>query len=149
KLEDFFIAYGKQDRERGEFVESVSIPLPKPDELFAVHKITKRRDEDITATLGAFRVRVVDGVVAEAVIAYGGMAGTPQRARAVEAALMSQPWSLDTIEAALDAFETDFQPLSDWRASAEYRMLAAKNLLKRFYIESMEGPTRIVRHEVA
>ena len=149
KLEDFFIAYGKQDRERGEFVESVSIPLPKPDELFAVHKITKRRDEDITATLGAFRVRVVDGVVAEAVIAYGGMAGTPQRARAVEAALMGRPWSLESIEAALEKFETDFAPLTDWRASAEYRMLAAKNLLKRFHIESTEGPMRIMRHEVA
>ncbi|WMT89649.1 xanthine dehydrogenase small subunit [Pelagibacterium sp. H642] len=149
KLEDFFIAYGQQDREKGEFVEAVSVPLPKPDELFGVHKVTKRRDEDITATLGAFRVRVADGLVGEAVIAYGGMAGTPKRARTVEAALVGKPWSLESVEAALPAFEEDFQPLTDWRASAEYRMLAAKNLLKRFYLESTEGPARIVRHEVA
>lgn len=149
RLEDFFIAYGKQDRESGEFVESVAVPLPAADEFFGVHKVTKRRDEDITATLGAFRIRVRDGIVVEAVIAYGGMAGTPKRASAVETALIGKPWTLQTIEAAVNAFETDFQPLTDWRASAEYRMLAAKNLLKRFYLENAEGPAHIVRHEVA
>lgn len=149
KLEDFFIAYGKQDREKGEFVESVSVPLPGEGELFGVHKVTKRRDEDITATLGAFRIKVAEGVVAGAVIAYGGMAATPKRASAVEAALIGKPWSLEAVEAALDTFEDDFQPLTDWRASADYRMLAAKNLLKRFYFETVEGPSHIIRHEVA
>ncbi|RDE09082.1 xanthine dehydrogenase small subunit [Pelagibacterium lacus] len=149
RLEDFFIAYGKQDREKGEFVESVAVPLPGPEDLFGVYKVTKRRDEDITATLGAFRVRLADGAVAEAVIAYGGMAATPKRAGAVEAALVGRPWTLESVEMAMERFGEDFQPLSDWRASAEYRMLAAKNLLKRFYIESVEGPSRIVRHEMA
>ena len=148
KLEDFFIAYGKQDRDKGEFVESVSVPVPGTDELFGVHKVTKRRDEDITATLGAFRMKIADGVVAGAVIAYGGMAATPKRARAVEAALIGKTWTLETVEAALGKFEEDFQPLTDWRASADYRMLAAKNLLKRFYFETVEGPSHIVRHEV-
>jgi xanthine dehydrogenase small subunit len=148
-LEDFFIAYGKQDREKGEFIESISVPLPGTDEVFGVHKVTKRRDEDITATLGAFRVKVVDGVAVEAVIAYGGMAGIPKRAKAVEAALIGKPWTLESVEAALVKFEEDFQPLTDWRASADYRMLAAKNLLKRFYFETVEGPSHIVRHEVA
>src|SRR5690606_37697721 len=92
KLEDFFIAYGKQDRQKGEFVESVAVPLPAADEFFGVHKVTKRRDEDITATLGAFRIKVRDGTVTEAVIAYGGMAGTPKRASAVETALIGNPW---------------------------------------------------------
>ncbi|QJR20523.1 xanthine dehydrogenase small subunit [Pelagibacterium halotolerans] len=149
KLEDFFIAYGRQDRKKGEFVEAVSVPQPGADEIFGVHKVTKRRDEDITATLGAFRVKIAGGVVAEATIAYGGMAATPKRARAVEAALIGKAWTLDTVEAALGKFEEDFQPLTDWRASADYRMLAAKNLLKRFYFESVEGPSHIVRHEVA
>ncbi|WMT86065.1 xanthine dehydrogenase small subunit [Pelagibacterium sp. 26DY04] len=149
KLEDFFIAYGQQDREKGEFVEAISVSLPKENQLFAVHKVTKRRDEDITATLGAFRVKVIEGTVAEATIAYGGMAGTPQRARAVEAALVGRPWTMESIEAAVEKFEADFTPLTDWRASAEYRMLAAKNLLKRFYLETSEGPAHIVRYEVA
>jgi len=149
-LEDFFIDYGKQDRLPGEFVESVRVPLPKSDELFAAYKVTKRRDEDITAVLGAFRLTVLDDVVEKAVIAYGGMAGTPKRAKAVEQALVGKAWSLETVEAALAAFEMDYQPLTDWRASADYRMLAAKNLLKRFYFEmSGQTDTRIIRHEVA
>src|SRR5690606_3965316 len=82
-LEAFFIAYGKQDRRPGEFVESVSIPLLPPGEQFACYKITKRRDEDISALCGAFRVRLDGaGAVAAVRIAYGGMAATPKRAAA-------------------------------------------------------------------
>ncbi len=139
-LEDYFIAYGRQDRQPGEFVESVQVPIPADGARFAIHKITKRRDEDITATLGAFHLRLSDcGEVREVRIAYGGMAATPKRARAVEAMLIGKPWSEATVQAALPAFETDFQPLTDMRASAEYRMLASKNLLRRFYLETTGG----------
>lgn len=150
-LEDFFIDYGKQDRAKGEFVEAIHIPLPKPDALFAIHKISKRRDEDITAALGAFHVVLKDGVVASARITYGGMAATPKRAKTVEAALIGKPWTLDTVEAAMAAYPSDYTPLSDMRASAEYRMLVAKNLLMRFYLESSgtTGPIRVSRYEAA
>jgi len=151
-LEDFFIAYGKQDRAAGEFVEAVEVPLPAADAHFAVHKISKRREEDITATLGAFHLKLGgDGRVASVRIAYGGMAATPKRAKAVEAALEGRPWTLETVEAALPAYEADFQPISDMRASAGYRMLAAKNLLKRFYLETTgtRAPIQVRRYEEA
>ena len=150
-IEDFFIAYGRQDRRPGEFVEAVHVPLPARDAHFAVYKISKRRDEDITATLGAFHVEVRDGIVASARIAYGGMAATPKRAKAVEAALVDRPWSLETVEAAQGAYAQDYQPLTDMRASAEYRMLAARNLLLRFYMETTGAakPFRVKRYEDA
>ena len=150
-LEDFFIDYGKQDRAAGEFVETVHVPVPDGATRFAVWKISKRRDEDITAVLGAFNIAVADGVVTAARIAYGGMAATPKRAKAVEAALVGQAWTLETIERALAAFETDFTPISDARATAGYRMLAAKNLLRRFFLEGVEGhvPLQISRYEAA
>ncbi|OOG70271.1 4-hydroxybenzoyl-CoA reductase subunit gamma [Ensifer sp. M14] len=136
-LEDFFIAYGKQDREPGEFVEAVHIPFLDADTRFAVYKITKRLDEDITAVCGAFRL-AFDGAgnVTDAVIAFGGMAGTPKRADHVEAALKGKAWSEATVEQAICTFDEDFTPLTDWRASAEYRQLVAKNLLRRFYLET-------------
>lgn len=149
KLEDYFIAYGKQDRQPGEFVESVSIPhLPQGD-LFACYKITKRRDEDISALCGAFRVTLDDaGNVSAAILAYAGMAATPKRAKAVEAALLGKPWTTATIEAALPAFASDYQPLTDMRASAAYRLLVAQNLLRRFHLETTGAGQRLVR-EVA
>ena len=149
RLEDYFIAYGKQDRQPGEFVESISIPFLPKGELFACYKVSKRRDEDISALCGAFRVRIdADGKVGMARIAFGGMAATPKRAAAVEAALVGKPWDAATLETALAAFPADFQPISDMRASAEYRMLAAQNLLRRFHLETAGAGVRLAR-EVA
>ena len=76
------------------------------------------------------------------------MAATPKRAKAVEAALVGQPWTLATIAAAQDAFAEDFQPLTDWRASADYRLAVARNLLRRFYLDQAGEPVRLNR-EVA
>ena len=151
-LEDFFIAYGKQDRQPGEFVEAVHVPIPAKGSHFAVHKVTKRRDEDITATLGAFHLTLAkNGTVASIRIAYGGMAATPKRAKAVEAALLGKPWTEATVEAAISAYDLDFTPLTDMRATAEYRQLAAKNLLRRFFAEtsSTKAPLTVTRHEAA
>jgi len=146
-LEEFFIAYGKQDRQPGEFVEAVHVPLPREGSQFAIHKISKRFEEDITATLGAFHLKLdADGKVASIRIAYGGMAATPKRAFAVEAALLGKPWNEATVEAALEAYGSDYQPLSDMRATADYRLLVAKNLLRRFYAET-QGEAEPLRPE--
>ncbi|MCB1397861.1 MAG: xanthine dehydrogenase small subunit, partial [Rhodobacteraceae bacterium] len=112
-LEDFFLDYGKQDRAPGEFVEAVSIPR-QPDRLRA-YKLSKRFDQDISAVCGCFNITVENGTVTAARIAFGGMAGIPKRASAVEAALVGRPWTQDTVEAALPAFDADFTPLSDMR----------------------------------
>ncbi|WP_085035372.1 xanthine dehydrogenase small subunit [Ensifer aridi] len=146
-LEAFFIEYGKQDREPGEFVESIRIPFLADGDSFAVYKVSKRFDEDISAVCGAFRLKL-DGTgrVADAVLAFGGMAGTPKRASNVEAALKGVPWNDSSIDVAVAAFEQDFTPLTDWRASAGYRMLVAKNLLRRFYLETQDtNNVRIAR----
>lgn len=144
-LQDFFIAYGKQDRAPGEFVEAVHVPVPQKDSHFAIHKISKRFEEDITATLGAFHLMLdAQGHVISIRIAYGGMAATPKRAVNVEAALLGKPWNEATLAAALDAYGDDYQPLSDMRASAYYRLLVAKNLLQRFYAQT-QGTYELLR----
>ncbi|WP_288193401.1 xanthine dehydrogenase small subunit [uncultured Phyllobacterium sp.] len=136
-MEKYFIDYGKQDRVPGEFVEAIHIPALKPGELFAVYKISKRLDEDISSVCGAFKVMLhMDGKVQAATIAFGGMAGTPKRATAVEAVLTGSSWDDATIERAMAAFTADFTPLTDWRASADYRLLTARNLLRRFHLET-------------
>lgn len=136
-LERFFVDYGQQDRAPGEFVEMITIPYPDPRSIFAVHKISKRRDEDISALCGAFNLRVEHGQVLDAKIAYGGMAATPKRAKLTEEVLIGQSWSEETVELAVLAMAQDFSPISDARASADYRMLAAQNLLRRVHLESL------------
>ncbi|MCR9138377.1 MAG: xanthine dehydrogenase small subunit [Alphaproteobacteria bacterium] len=149
-LEDFFIDYGKQDRQPGEFVVSVHVPKLPEGEDFAAYKISKRRDEDISAVCGAFRIALDDtGTVSTARIAFGGMAATPKRAVAVETALIGQPWTEASVKAAMAAFDDDYTPLSDWRASAAYRMLASKNLLMRFHLETQGEKVQVSRHDNA
>jgi len=133
-LEAFFLDYGKQDRAPGEFVEAVTIPR-QPDTL-RCYKLSKRFDQDISAVLGAFNIVVSDGKVQSARIAFGGMAGVPKRAAAVEAALIGAVWSEAAVTAALPAFAQDFAPIDDMRASAAYRLRAARNMLRRCWHES-------------
>jgi len=140
-LQDFFIDYGKQDLQPSEFVESLQIP--KSDHDLRCYKISKRFDQDISALLGCFNIRVDGSVIQDAKIAMGGMAGIPKRATAVERALIGQPWSLDTIAAAQSAWADDFKPLSDLRASAEYRMTTARNLLVRYFHDRADTLTSV------
>ena len=132
-LEDFFLDYRKQDRRPGEFVEAITIPDGAPG--LACYKLSKRFDQDISAVCGCFNLEVRSSKITSARIAFGGMAGVPKRALAVEAALTGQPWSLEAIQAALPAFARDFTPLTDMRASAAYRLEAAQAMLPRYYHE--------------
>lgn len=137
-LEDFFLEYGKQDRRTGEFVSGIRVPLQKGQSIMRCYKISKRFDQDITAVLGAFNLTLAEGRVEDIRICFGGMAGTPKRARATEEALIGQTWTEETILAASTALDEDYAPITDMRASAEYRRLVARNLLRKFYLETTE-----------
>jgi len=145
-IEDFFIGYGKQDRQRDEFVEKVILPKPAPNARFRAYKITKRFDQDISAVCAAFSIRLDGGTVTEARIAFGGMAAIPKRAAHAEQALIGCPWTEATVRDAMAALRSDFTPLTDWRASAGYRMTVAANLLMKMYVETTDpdADTRLV-----
>ncbi|WP_225197464.1 xanthine dehydrogenase small subunit [Gluconobacter oxydans] len=139
-LEDYFIAYGKQDRQPGEFVEALTIPEPTRGAQFRAYKISKRFDQDISAVLGAFMIETDNqGRITTARLAYGGMAATPKRASGAEAALLGRVWNEEVLEAARAAVLEDFAPLTDMRASAWYRQTVAANLLTRFFEETTGG----------
>jgi xanthine dehydrogenase small subunit len=138
-LEDYFLAYGKQDRRPGEFVQAVLVPKLPRARLFRVYKLSKRFDQDISAVCAGINVGVEAGRVTDARIAFGGMAATPKRASACEAALAGQPWIEATVRQAAAALAEDFQPIDDMRASAAYRLKAAQNLLLRAFLESQDA----------
>lgn len=143
-LEAFFIDYGQQDRRPGEIVEAVILPKPRPGWTFKAYKISKRFDQDISAVCAAFNVQLIDGAVADACIAFGGMAAIPKRATTTEDALRGKRWTPEMVGDVAQSLAQDFQPISDMRASADYRLGVARNLLIKCCIETSRAtPLRL------
>ena len=140
-LQDFFIDYGQQDLQSGEFVQLIHVPKNQIN--LRCYKISKRFDQDISAVCGAFNLNIMDGVIQGARIAFGGMAGIPKRAKHVEACLTGQKWDMNSIKASHDQWSQDFKPLTDLRASADYRLSVARNLLTRYFYDLSDNPTTI------
>jgi len=130
-IEDFFLDYRKTDLKQGEFIKGIRIPKLTDGQAFRAYKISKRYDQDISAVVGAYRMDVSNGTVADVRVAFGGMAATPKRSPASEAALLGKTWSEETALAAAPAIASDFSPLSDHRASESYRLRVAENLFVR------------------
>jgi xanthine dehydrogenase small subunit len=145
-LEDFFIAYRKQDRRAAEFVNALLVPKLESGQHFRAFKVSKRFDEDISAVMGAFRITVQDGRIVAARVAFGGMAGTPTRALAAEAALAGAALADEAAwSSALDALSADYQPLTDQRATSAYRSAVARNLLLKALLEiAGQGGPRLI-----
>lgn len=147
-LEDYFIAYGKQDRQPGEFIEKIIVPHRAENVQFKTYKISKRFDQDISAVCAGFALHFDGEVITEARLAYGGMAATPKRSRQAEAVLIGKQWNETTLQQAMRAVAEEFTPLTDLRASAQYRLRIAQNLLARFYLETTnpETATQVYRY---
>jgi xanthine dehydrogenase small subunit len=149
-LERFYLGYQRTALEPGEFIVSVRIPAPQEGLWLSAYKVSKRFDQDISAISAALSVQVEQGRIVSARIAFGGMAAIAARAPATERALIGSAWSQASIDAAVQRVAEDFMPLTDMRASESYRLRAAGNLLRRFYLEhrGSTDPTRTA-HVVA
>ncbi len=145
-LEEFFLEYGKQDRMPGEFVTGILIPKLQPGDMYRCFKISKRFDSDISSVMGAFRVTVDNGVITDARVAFGGMAGIPKRALATEIALRglrvadARAWT-----GPFAALKEDYAPIDDHRATARYRTETAQALLGKALAEVAGSSTRRTR----
>ena len=151
-LENYFISYGNQDLRDGEFVEQIILQPPPEQLLFSTYKISKRFEQDISAVCAAFAVEINDGSISKARLCFGGMAEIPKRAICCENALVGKHWDQETISNAMQAMLKDFTPLTDMRASDQYRMRVAQNLLQRFYLENSDKqyPVRLgIRYDVS
>jgi xanthine dehydrogenase small subunit len=134
-LAEYFIGYRQTQCRGDELIRAVRIPLPLP-RLTAFHKIAKRRFDDISSVAVGFGVDVEDGIVRTARIGLGGVAATPIRARATEAALEGKPWTEETVRAAAAIMAAEGTPLDDHRASARYRVAMLGQSLLKLYAQS-------------
>jgi xanthine dehydrogenase small subunit len=135
-LEDFYLDYMKNQLASGELVVGLRVPLPEPAQQLRAYKISKRYDCDISALFAGLMIELDGERVKNARFAYGGMAAIVKRARGAEAAVIGQAWSKATVQAAMRALDSDFTPLSDLRASADYRRQVARGLLERLWLQT-------------
>jgi len=138
-LEDYFIDYGKQDLRKGEIVKSIIVPKPNIHQNYYAYKISKRFESDISAVCMAMSFDLVDGICSTVRIAYGGMAATPKRAAASEKILEGNDWTEKNIRSAMGALSADFTPIDDMRATKNYRMQVAQNLILKAFLEDRSG----------
>jgi len=143
-VEDFVLGYRKTALRRHEIIAAIRIPYLAADARFAAYKLSKRFDQDISTVVGAFALTLSDGHVGDIRIAFGGMAAKAQRAAAAERHLAGRPWTPDSLADIDRVVAADFTPLSDHRGSADYRLRAAANLVRRFQAETASGvPVRL------
>jgi xanthine dehydrogenase small subunit len=135
-LEDFFVGYRKNVLAADEVLAWIKVPKAMPGEFSRAYKISKRFEDDISAVCLALQLQIEDGHVQHASMGVGGVAATPMRARQTEAALAGKPWTQATVTQAMATLRQEFTPLSDLRASANYRVQVLGNLLQRFWLES-------------
>ncbi|HUV21766.1 MAG TPA: xanthine dehydrogenase small subunit [Gammaproteobacteria bacterium] len=138
-LEDLYLDYMKNALQAGEFIESIMVPVRDPSLLLRCYKLSKRFDQDISAVCAAFALRLDGALVSEICIALGGMAAIPKRAVQTEQWLRGRSWDEATAREAMARLAAEFTPLSDMRASADYRSRASSNLLYRFHLETRPG----------
>ncbi|WP_369776673.1 xanthine dehydrogenase small subunit [Streptomyces sp. R33] len=137
-LSDYFTGYRQSVRRPGELIRAVRIPLPLSP-VAAFHKIAKRRFDDISSVAVAFALDIEDGIVRKARIGLGGVAATPIRALATEAALEGKPWAAQTVEAASQVLQAQGTPMDDHRASAGYRSAMLGQSLLKLYAQTTEA----------
>lgn len=137
-LADYFTGYRQSVRRSDEIIRSVRVPLPVA-RIAAFHKIAKRRFDDISSVAVGFALDVEDGLVTTARIGLGGVAATPIRARATEAALAGVPWTQATVESASAVLAAEGTPLDDHRASSRYRSAMLGTALRKLYAAHEAG----------
>ncbi|GHB61073.1 dehydrogenase [Streptomyces cirratus] len=137
-LAEYFTGYRQSVRRPDELIRAVRIPLPLSP-VVAFHKIAKRRFDDISSVAIAFALDIEGGIVRKARIGLGGVAATPIRALATEAALEGKPWSAETVEAAARVLRGEGTPMSDHRASAIYRSAMLGQSLLKLHAQTTEA----------
>ncbi len=141
-LEEFFTGYRQTVLRPEELITVIRVPTPVAP-VSAFHKIAKRRFDDISSVAVAYALQLEDGVVESIRIGLGGVAATPIRARNTEVALLGKPWTSDNVRVAAEVLAGEGTPLSDHRASADYRAAMLRTSLLKLYATNPGAPLAV------
>lgn len=139
KSDAFVTGYRTTNRQPGELIMAIVLPRHSSATRIRTYKVSKRRDLDIATVSAAFRLDLDEkGIVSDITLAYGGMAEHTKRSISAEIFLKGKVWNRQLVEDAQRLIDKDFSPISDVRGSAEFRRIAARNLLLKFWSETRE-----------
>ena len=135
-LATFFPGYRRTALRPREVIVAVGIPKPLPS-ILRFYKVAKRRLDDISTVAAGIAIDLDDGgIVRRARFAYGGVAATPVRVTAAEAAVEQHPWNEASVERAQAILGTALTPLGDHRGSKAYRLEVSRSLVAKCWWES-------------
>lgn len=136
EMKDFITGYRQTQRKNDEIITMISIPIPEKTTITSSYKVSKRKDLDISTVSAGFKLILNKEIIEEIILAYGGMAEKTKQAVKAENFLIGKNWNEKNISEAAAIIYDEFTPLSDARSGAEFRRLAAKNLLIKFWSEN-------------
>lgn len=134
-LDAFYTGQKQNVLQAGEFIEAIELPKPVAGQTFRAHKVSKRFEQDISATCAAMTYTLKNGQLKGVRLAYNGLAPSPCRAPKLEAVLEGKA-PADVQVADLDAaIAASFTARDGLRATWAYRALVARNLVLEFIEE--------------
>lgn len=136
-MNNFVLGYRKTERRQDEVIAAIVISTPAPDAHIKFYKVSKRKDLDISTVSAGFSLQLNKGKIDSITLAYGGMAAVTKRALKAEEYLKNKVWNRENVENAMMLVGEEFTPISDARSGAEFRTAAAKNLLLKFWSETL------------
>lgn len=131
-MKDFYVGYKVLNMQKDEIVTKVKIPVLVKNEKTKLYKVSMRKDLDISAVTFAARIILEDKKMTSVKIALGGVAATVVRLTDIESKLTGEVFSEDIFKKMSESLDQYIKPLSDLRASSDYRMLVSKNYFVKF-----------------
>ncbi len=130
-LEEVFAGVQKTSLKPGEILTAFHLPPPDPRLRGCYLKFSPRKAMDLPIVGVGVLVRAEDGAFQDVRIALGAVAATPIRARRAEEILRGKPLKEEWIHRAAGEAAKESRPISDLRASAEYRRALVRELTFR------------------
>jgi CO/xanthine dehydrogenase FAD-binding subunit len=136
-LEDVILAPGQTAIEPDELLVRIHVPPPPAHSGASYQSLSARSRVDLTSVSVAVHLVLADDTIREARIVLGAVAPKPLRARKAEALLAGQAPTEALVAAAGEAAAAEARPITDIRASAEWRRRMVAVLTRRAIAEAI------------
>ena len=134
-LKNFFLDYKKLDLNKGEYIESIIIPIPKKEYKFNFEKVSKRTHLDIASVNSAIFLKLNADLIEECSVSAGGVSAIPKYLSKTSEYLVGKKITNGTVLKASKVLQEEISPISDVRGTEDYKRLLARQLFFAHFIK--------------